>query len=155
VSERPDYVAFGGYSRHVPPGIPAAVQQATGRFLGLREARVAEMPRWEELRQAESELRRHTLAHLDVYLERLEREVEAAGGHVHWAEDAERARAIVLQIAERHGVRRAVLAQHRGEFDHSYIEGVVRSDPARFTGVFLVDLDGPQALDEVARRSKK
>jgi L-lactate dehydrogenase complex protein LldF len=108
VSGQPKSVAFGAYSRHVPPSIPAAVQQATGRFLANREARVAEMPQWEELRRAASELRRHTLAHFDVYLEQLERQVKAAGGHVHWAEDAERARAIVLQIAERHGVRRAV-----------------------------------------------
>lgn len=58
-------------------------------------------------------------------------------------------------VMDRHGVRRAVLAQHRGEFNHSYIESVVRSDPARFTGVFLVDMDSPKAMDEVARWAKK
>ena len=111
MSGQPEYVAFGGYSRNVPPGIPAAVQQATGRFLANREARVAEMPQWEELRQAASEIRRHTLGHLDVYLERLEQQVTAAGGHVHWAQDAESARQIVLGIARSHGVRQAVKAK--------------------------------------------
>jgi L-lactate dehydrogenase complex protein LldF len=127
VSGRPEYVAFGGYSRRVPPSIPAAVQQATGRFLGLREARVAEMPQWEDLRQAASELRRHTLAHLDVYLERLGRQVEAAGGHVHWAEDAERARAIVLEIAARHGVRRAVKSKSMATEEIALNEALERS----------------------------
>jgi L-lactate dehydrogenase complex protein LldF len=108
MSDRPEYVRFGGYSRNVPPGIPAAVRQATGTFLAGRTARVAEMSEWEALRQAASDLRRHTLAHLDVYLEQLERQVTAAGGHVHWADDAARARAIVRDIAKRHRARRAV-----------------------------------------------
>jgi L-lactate dehydrogenase complex protein LldF len=127
VSGRPEYVAFGRYSRNIPPSIPAAVQLATGRFLGLREARVAEMPQWEELRQAASELRRHTLAYLDFYLERLEREVEAAGGHVHWAEDAERAGAIVLEIAARHGVRRAVKSKSMATEEIALNEALQRS----------------------------
>ena len=45
--EAPTYIEFGGYSEHVPYNIPAAVQQATGRFLGNRAARIAEMPQWE------------------------------------------------------------------------------------------------------------
>jgi L-lactate dehydrogenase complex protein LldF len=120
-------VAFGGYSRRVPPSIPAAVQEATGRFLASREARVAEMPQWEELREAASELRRHTLAHLDSYLERLGNAVVAAGGHVHWAEDAERARAIVLEIAARHGVRRAVKSKSMATEEIGLNEALERS----------------------------
>lgn len=145
MSGRPDYVAFGGYSRHVPPGIPAAVQQATGRFLGLREARVAEMPQWEELREAASRLRRHTLAHLDVYLERLGRAVEAAGGHVHWAEDAERARAIVLEIARRHGVRRAVKSKSMATEEIALNEALERSGVEALEtdlGEYIIQLAG-------------
>lgn len=37
------------------------------------------------------------------------------------------------------GVSRAVLVQHLGEFDNSYIGSVVTSDPERFAGVLLVD----------------
>lgn len=108
MSEAPSYIEFGEYTEHIPANIPAAVQKATGRFLGTRAARVAEMPQWEDLRQAASDLRMHTLLHLDTYLEELERNVTAAGGHVHWAADAAQARAIVLEIARRHNVRRAV-----------------------------------------------
>jgi L-lactate dehydrogenase complex protein LldF len=145
VSGRPEYVAFGGYSRRVPPSIPAAVQQATGRFLDLREARVAEMPQWEELCQAASELRRHTLAHLDHYLERLGREVEAAGGHVHWAEDAERARAIVLEIAAGHGVRRAVKSKSMATEEIALNEALERSGVEALEtdlGEYIIQLAG-------------
>jgi L-fuconolactonase len=37
------------------------------------------------------------------------------------------------------GVSRAVLVQHLGEFDNSYIASVVASDPEHFAGVLLVD----------------
>src|SRR5271170_7932388 len=36
-------------------------------------------------------------------------------------------------------VSRAVLVQHLGEFDNSYIGSVVASDPEHFAGVLLVD----------------
>lgn len=106
--EAPTTIDFRGYTQRVPPTIPAAVQQATGRFFGTRSARVAEMPQWEELRQAAHELRLHTLLHLDAYLEQAACQLEAAGVQVHWAADAAEARAAVLQIAREHGVQRVV-----------------------------------------------
>ncbi len=47
------------------------------------------------------------------------------------------------------GITRCVLAEHRGEYDHSYIEGIVRKEPQRFRGVFLVDMEKPSAIDDV------
>jgi L-lactate dehydrogenase complex protein LldF len=108
MSHVPTQVKFGAYSEQVPPNIPAAVQQATGRFWGLRAQRVAEMDDWQALREAASAIRRHTLANLDGYLEQVEAQVQAAGGQVHWAEDAAAARAAVLEIAAEHGVALAV-----------------------------------------------
>src|SRR5215208_6155152 len=102
------YIGFEEYSEHVPQSIPLAVQQATSRFVGGRAARVTELPQWEQLRQIGSDIRQHTIENMDVYLTRLEQKVEQAGGHVHWAETAEDARRIVLQIAEEHNVRTAV-----------------------------------------------
>ena len=81
MSETPTYIGFEEYSEHIPPGIPSAVQQATSRFVGLRAARVAELPQWEELRQIGSDIRMHTIENMDVYLTRLEEKVIAAGGH--------------------------------------------------------------------------
>jgi L-fuconolactonase len=37
------------------------------------------------------------------------------------------------------GVSRAVLVQHLGEFDNSYIRSVVAADPEHFAGVLLID----------------
>jgi L-lactate dehydrogenase complex protein LldF len=102
------YIDFEEYSEHVPANIPAAVQQATSRFVGTRAARVAELPQWEQLRQMGSDIRQHALENLDVYLTRLESAVRSAGGHVHWAETAEDARRIVLQIARENKVNTAV-----------------------------------------------
>jgi L-lactate dehydrogenase complex protein LldF len=107
-ADTPAYIAFGAYSEHVPGSIPAAVQQATTRFLNGRAERVAELPHWEQLRQMASDIRTHTLENLDVYLSRLETAVQAAGGYVQWASTAEEARQIVLQIAAEHNVRTVV-----------------------------------------------
>ena len=108
MSETPTYIDFEEYSEHVPASIPAAVQQATNRFVSGRAARVAELPQWEELRQIGSDIRLHTIENMDVYLTRLEEKVKATGGHVHWAETAEEANRIVLQIAQEHSVKTAV-----------------------------------------------
>src|SRR5512134_613234 len=106
--EVPTYIGFEEYSEHVPASIPSAVQQATSRFVGGRAARVAELPQWEQLRQIGSDIRQHTIENMNVYLTHLEEKVEQAGGHVHWAETAEDARRIVLQIARKHNVKTAV-----------------------------------------------
>lgn len=107
-AEAPAYIGFGEYSNHVPANIPSALQQATERFLGTRALRIGEMPQWEQLRQTAHELRLHTLLNLDMYLEQLAENVVAAGGHIHWAQDAAEAREIVIDIARQHGVRTAV-----------------------------------------------
>jgi L-lactate dehydrogenase complex protein LldF len=90
--------------------MPAAVQKATTRFLGGRATLVDILGQdlWQQLRQAGHDLRLHAMTHLDHYLEQAERAVARAGGHVHWARDAEEACRIILEIAERHRVRRVV-----------------------------------------------
>jgi L-lactate dehydrogenase complex protein LldF len=107
-NEAPRYIAFEEYSEHVPASIPIAIQQATNRFVSGRAARVAELPQWEQLREIGSDIRLHTIENMDVYLARLEAKVLEAGGHVHWAETAEDANRIVLQIAQEHNVKTAV-----------------------------------------------
>src|SRR5512143_891240 len=108
MSESPTHIDFGGYTENILANIPDAVQQANGRFLGNRALRVAELPQWEQLRQAASDIRLHCLTNMDYYLEKLEAKVTEAGGSVHWARDAEEARRIVLDIARQHDVKLAV-----------------------------------------------
>ena len=73
---------------------------ATGPHFVLKraKARVA-LPEFDELRDAARDIKNHVLAHLDIYLEKFEAQVQAAGGRVHWAATAEDARAIILKIA--------------------------------------------------------
>lgn len=72
----------------------------------MRRDRVASMiPEWEEMRELASQVKRHTLSHLDKYLEQLERNMTAHGIHVHWAENAEEHNRIVYDIFKSHGVK--------------------------------------------------
>lgn len=74
------------------------VHHATGMIRGKRALRVEEMPDWQELRQAGSDIKAHTLAHLDHYLVEFERNCEKSGGRVHWARDAAEANAIAMGL---------------------------------------------------------
>ncbi len=72
--------------------------KATSTIRAKRGRVVAELPDWEELREAGRAIKAHTLAHLDSYLIQLEREVTARGGTVHWARDANEANRIVTEL---------------------------------------------------------
>jgi L-lactate dehydrogenase complex protein LldF len=76
---------------------------ATDVIRRKRAAVVAELDDWEELRLAGEALKRSTMARLDQHLERLEREVTARGGVVHWARDANEANAIVTRLVQETG----------------------------------------------------
>jgi len=139
------YIGFEEYSGHVPPSIPLAVQQATSRFVGGRAARVAELPQWEQLRQIGSDIRQHTIENMDVYLTRLEERVEAAGGNVHWAETAEDARRIVLQIAKENNVKNVVksksMATEEIELNHALEAAGIESLETDL-GEYIIQLAG-------------
>ena len=55
----------------------------------------------------------------------------------------------VRQVMRQAGVERAVLVQHLGEFDNSYIDSVVGDEPEHFAGVALVDYTSPKAGDDL------
>ena len=57
------------------------------------------------LRNAARDIKAHTLAHLDLYLEAYEAKVLASGGKVHYAATTETATGIVLDICRRHGAK--------------------------------------------------
>jgi L-lactate dehydrogenase complex protein LldF len=83
-----------------------ALQRLQERFVDERARALADLDNAEGLREAGTQIRAHTLDHLDTYLEQFERAARAAGGEVHWAEDAEDANRLLLEIAARHNVRR-------------------------------------------------
>ncbi len=83
-----------------------ALDKAKGGFVDKRRAAFDALPEADAIRDAARDIKAHTLSHLDYYLERYEAEVCAAGGHVHWAETAEQACDIVLDICRRNAVKR-------------------------------------------------
>ncbi len=66
------------------------------------------LPEWEDLRSLADSIKRHTISHLDEYLERFEQSAMANGAHVHWAEDADEYNEIVLKILQAHNVKKVV-----------------------------------------------
>jgi L-lactate dehydrogenase complex protein LldF len=76
-----------------------ALIRLTGTLMAGNRRGFAALPDSDRLRDHAKRIKEHTLAHLDRYLEQLESSVQRAGGRVHWANDAEEARQIVLAIA--------------------------------------------------------
>src|SRR6516164_4365319 len=70
-------------------------------FIARRKFVADRLPEFDALRDTARDIKNHTLAHLDLYLEEYESRVVAQGGHVHYAATAADARALVLDICRR------------------------------------------------------
>ena len=89
-----------------------ALSNATQRFQSHRNLAVADIAdEWESLRDQARQIKEHTIAHLDEYLDKFTRNVEKAGGRVFWANDAAEANDYVTRLAKERGVRLAVKAK--------------------------------------------
>src|SRR5580698_7348451 len=73
-----------------------------------RDHQATAIPEWEEIRELASEIKEHTLTHLDQYLEEFERNAIRRGAHVHWARDAAEHNEIVASILQSHDVRELI-----------------------------------------------
>jgi L-lactate dehydrogenase complex protein LldF len=82
--------------------------QATTTIRAKRAAVVAELPDWEELREAGRAIKAATMQHLDRHLEELEARVTERGGTVHWARDANEANRVVTGLIQAAGATSAV-----------------------------------------------
>jgi L-lactate dehydrogenase complex protein LldF len=76
-------------------------------FVARRRDVVDRLPEFDALRDSGRDIKDHTLAHLDLYLEAYEARVTAAGGHVHYAPTAADARQIVLDLCRKLGAKTA------------------------------------------------
>ena len=81
---------------------------ATKTIRAKRAGVVAELPDWEQLREAGSAIKAEVMANLDSYLLQFEQALTDAGASVHWARDGGEACAIVAKVAQRHGVGEVV-----------------------------------------------
>jgi L-lactate dehydrogenase complex protein LldF len=85
-----------------------ALKKLQSKFVDSRATAIAELPNFTEIRDAAADIRERVINHLDGYLLRFEQEATARGAVVHWAEDIEDANRLVVEIARRHGVCKAV-----------------------------------------------
>ncbi len=87
------------------PPLQKAIYTATGRLMDMRKTAVSAVPEFEELRTHASAVKKHTIGHLDYYLEQVERNVEAHGGQVVFAQDATEVADFILTLAKQKGAK--------------------------------------------------
>lgn len=85
-----------------------AVKYTTERLRAGKQAASEEHANWEEWRERARQIRLHTIAHLDYYLHQFVENARANGVHVHFADTAEEAAALTLEIARLRGARSVV-----------------------------------------------
>ena len=83
-----------------------ALNRAKTGFLENRRLAFEQLPEEQQIRDKAREIKDHTLAHLDYYLEQFEANVTRNGGQVHWASTPEEACDIVVKICRQAEARR-------------------------------------------------
>jgi L-lactate dehydrogenase complex protein LldF len=118
---------------------------ATTTIRNKRAQVVAEVPDWEDLREAGRAIKEDVMSRLDEYLLQFEASVQSAGGHVHWARDAAEANAVVLDVARSHNVTEVVkvksLTTDEIELNDALAAGGVHAIETDFAELIL-QLDG-------------
>jgi len=111
--------------------LQSALRSARNGFVGKRAIARAKMgeDEFDALRDRGRDLKNHVLANLGDYLEAYERQVIASGGHVHWAETAAGAQAIVLDICRKAGAKtvnkgKTMISEECGINDHLSANGI-------------------------------
>lgn len=112
------------------PGLQKALARTRPQNPAKRAAAVAALPEFEQLRDIGRDIKNHTLAHLDFYLEAWEAKVLETGGHVHWASSADDARDAVLKICQAAGARtvtkgKSMVSEELAINDHLEKHGIV------------------------------
>src|SRR5215212_11214334 len=127
------------------PQLQRALGHVKTGFIGRRQAAADRLPEFDALRDSARDIKAHTLAHLDLYLEAYEAKVRASGGHVHFARNSAEARDIVLTICRAAGARsvtkgKSMIAEEIGLNAHLEAAGItpVETD----LGEYIIQLRG-------------
>ncbi len=135
--------------------LQSALYTATGRLIGHRKDAVAEsvLPEYQELRDCASALKRHTIDHLDYYLQQLESNVQANGGKVVWCRDATEVADFVLELAKRKQARLIVKSKSMTTEEIDLNERLIHHDLEAVEtdlGEYIVQLRGERPYHIVA-----
>jgi L-lactate dehydrogenase complex protein LldF len=112
------------------PELQNALKFVEVNFIARRREVADRLPEFDALRDSARDIKDHTLAHLDLYLEAYEAKVTAAGGHVHYAVTAEDAKRIVLDLCRKFGARtvtkgKSMIGEEIAINDHLEANGIV------------------------------
>src|SRR6516165_8265529 len=110
-------------------GLQKALARAGPSFIAHRASAVAALPEFERLREVARDIKDHTLANLDFYLEEWEANVTAAGGTVHWCSTGDEARRAVLDICHAANARtvtkgKSMISEELGINEHLQRHGI-------------------------------
>ena len=105
-----------------------ALARAKSGFIDKRHAAVSALPEFDRLRDQAKEIKDHTLAHLDFYLERFEAQVQANGGYVHWARTAKEACEAIIGICQRGGAKMVTKGKSMTAEEIGLNEALIKAD---------------------------
>ena len=99
------------------------LKKMQGKFVYKRRSAIAELPDFEGTREAAKAIRQRGIDDLDTWLTVFEENATARGAAVLWAETPADVNALVLEIAQRHGVRKIIksksMVSEESSLDHA------------------------------------
>ncbi len=90
------------------PKVQKALKTAKGKLVVARAMSILELDNFEEIREAAARIRDFGLQNLDALLEEWEKNAKASGAIIHWAETPQDVNRLVIDIAQKHEVRKII-----------------------------------------------
>ena len=115
--------------------LQTALKKAKGKFVDGRAASVATIDNWEDIRTYAAAMRDRVIDNLDAYLLEFEKNAQRRGAVVHWAETAEEANAIIVEIARSNAVKTVTKSKSMVS------EEVALNDALEAAGVKVMETD--------------
>lgn len=123
--------------------LKTVLNRTVGRMSASRVAAMGAVD-GEQLRRQVRQMKEYVLRNLPDLLEQFEANVEANGGHVHWAQDAADANRILLDLARRHAVQKVVKSKSM------VTEEICLNDALEGAGVKVVETDLGEYIIQLA-----
>src|SRR5467141_1429074 len=135
------------------PTLQQALVRLTDTLMAGNRKGYAALADSSDLRDHAKRIKEHTLAHLDQYLEQLEASVHKLGGKVHWAQTAEDARRIIVEIAQaarcKHAVKSKSMTSEEIHLNPALEQAGVEVTETDF-GEFIIQVAGERPSHLVA-----
>lgn len=125
--------------------LQTAMKKAKGKFVDGRADSVATIDNWEEIRTYAAAMRDRVIDNLDAYLLEFEKNAQRRGAVVHWAETAEEANAIIVEIARSNAVKTVTKSKSMVS------EEIALNDALEAAGVAVMETDLGEYILQLAK----